>query len=177
VMMMKTLRYDDNKMLKGLFSVFGGVLMLVMLAGCAGGNYGTMRWDRELNNTFESYQVLPDHVYYVTGGYNAPAAILALQKEYQLDNDANLWVPVPDVNPDKIKLWMDNLSRNIDFWKDVQFGASYILDPEGKRVGAWYSGQRNTTVKFLEDNRIKVYPPNMKPAFDGSGRTKGAIRP
>jgi len=164
-------------MIKGVFSMLGVVLMLIMFAGCAGGNYGTMRWDRELDKMFESYQVLPDHLYYVTGGYNAPAAILAIQKDYQLDNDTGLWVPVPDVSENHIKRWVDNLSRNIDFWKDVQFSASYILDPQGNRVGAWYSGKRTTTVKFLEDNRIKVYPPDMKPAFDGDGRGRGPLIP
>jgi hypothetical protein len=176
VITMKTLNYHDIRTLKGVFSVLGVVLMLIMLAGCAGGNYGKMVWDRELNNTFETYQVLPDHLYYVTGGYNAPAAILAIRKDFQLDNDAALWAPVPDVSPDHIKRWVDNLSRNFDFWKDVQFSASYILDPEGNRVGAWYSGKRTTTVKFLGDNRIKVFPPDMKPAFGGDGKKGGSMR-
>ena len=177
MIIMKTLNYHDKGIRNGVFSILGAGLLLVMLAGCAAGNHGKMVWDRELNNTFENYQVLPDHLYYVTGGYNAPAAILAIQKDFQLDNEAGLWVPVPDVSPDHIKRWVDNLSRNFDFWKDVQFSASYILDPEGNRVGAWYSGKRTTTVKFLGDNRIKVFPPDMKPAFDGDNRGRGSLKP
>ena len=73
-------------------------------------------WDRELDDTFASYQVLPDHAYYITGGYGAPAAILAIHKDYQLVNDVNLWVPVPDISPARMREWVDSLSNdNQDF--------------------------------------------------------------
>jgi hypothetical protein len=170
---MKRKSYHDIRMWLVFLTWTGIALMFPMLSGCASGNYGTMRWDRDLNNMFENYQVLPDHTYYVTGGYNAPAAILALQKEYQLENDAGVWVQVPDVNENLIKRWVENLSRDMTFWQNNQFAASYIYDPQGKRVGAWYSGKKTTTVKFLEDNRIKVYPPDMQPSITGGGQGKG----
>ncbi len=160
-----------------LVTLLAAILALFLLAGCVGGNYGTLKWDRELDNTFASYQVLPDHNYYITGGYSAPAAILAIHNDYQLVNNANLWVPVPDVSSTYMQKWIDNLSPDINFWEKNQFLASYILDSNGKRVGAWYSGQRNTAVMFLEDNRIKVYPPDMKPSFGGDDGGKGSIEP
>jgi hypothetical protein len=173
---MKTFKYQDIGLRNGVFSLLSAGLLIVMLSSCAPGNYGKMTWDRELDNMFESHQVLPDHLYYVTGGYNAPAAILAIQKDFQLDNDAGLWVPVPEVSPDHIRRWVDNLSRDIGFWKDAQFSASYILDSEGNRVGAWYSAKR-TTVKFLRDNRIKVFPPDMKPSVEGDRKGGQSLKP
>lgn len=168
--MMKKLNFYDNRVMNRFFKVQAAILMLVMFAGCAGGNYGKMVWDRELDNTFASYQVLPNHRYYITGGYGAPAAILAIAVDYQLVNAANLWVPVPDVSPARMREWVDSLSNEIKFWDGQQFMAAYILDPQGKRVGAWYSGQRDTRMEFFEDNRIKVYPPNLKPGFHGDSR-------
>jgi hypothetical protein len=125
--------------------------------------------DRELDNTFTSFQVLPDHQYYVTGSYAAPAAILAIHKDYQLDNDSNLWVPVPDADSDQMRIWIGNLDKygGINFWKGSEFMAAYILNPDNKRVGAWYSGQRYTRLEFFEDNRIKVHPPDLKPSIGG----------
>ncbi len=167
---MKTVNCYDERVMKGFVNVLAFILMLVFFTGCAGGNYGKLVYDRDLNNTFDSYQVLPDHRYYVTGGYESPAAILAIHKDYQLDNDANMWVPVPNVSPAQMQRWIENLSDNIKFWNSPTFMASYILAPDGKRLGAWYSGQSNTSIKFTEDNRIKVYPPNLKPSFDGDRR-------
>lgn len=173
---MKTLNYYEKRELRGFFKLLAAVFMLVMFAGCAAGNYGTMAWDRELDNTFTSYQVLPGHRYYITGGYSAPAAILAIQNDYELDNDANLWVSVPDVSPSHMQKWIDNLSPDVNYWEENQFMAAYILDPNGKRVGAWYSGRRSTAVQFLENNRIKVFPPDMKPSFGGDDRKNDPIK-
>jgi hypothetical protein len=174
---MKAMNYYDRGMMNRFFTLLAVIIMLAMFSGCAGGNYGKMEWNRELDNTFTSYQVLPDHRYYITGGYGTPAAILAIHNDYLLDNDANIWVGVPNVSPAQMKTWIDNLSDRIRFWNSPQFMAAYILDPNGKRVGAWYSGQRSTTIKFLEGNRIKVYPPDLKPALDGGGRGRGDSRP
>lgn len=151
-------------------------ILALLLTACAGkGNYGSMVFDRGLDDQFTSYQILPGYNYFITGGYNAPAAILAIQKDYQLDNDAGMWVPVPDVNPDKMKTWIDSLSGDVNFWQEQPFWASYILDPTGKKVGAWYSAAHKTTpVRFLEDNRISVYAPHLTPTFGGDNEKKSA---
>ncbi|MFC1844119.1 hypothetical protein ACFLZ5_04955 [Thermodesulfobacteriota bacterium] len=159
------------------FAALASVFVLFTLAGCAGGNYGTVVFDRELDDTFVSYQVLPDHRYFITGGYGAPSAILAIHNDYQLENSANLWVPVPDVNSSHVKKWIDNLSPDENFWEGDQFMAGYILAPNGDKIGAWYSGQRNTTVKFLEGNMVKVYTPNLKPSFGRDKKEKTTIKP
>jgi len=157
----------------GLAAVF----MFFSLSACARGNYGSLMWDRELDDTFVNYQVLPDHRYYITGGYGAPSAILALQNDYLLENSANLWVPVPDVDSSHVKKWIDNLSPEEKFWEGGEFLAAYILSPAGERVGAWYSGQRQTTVEFLEGDRIKVYTPELKPSFGGEKKEKMPTKP
>jgi hypothetical protein len=153
---------------------FHAVVLLgifVFAVGYAGARNlgGTLVLDTELYYTFASYQILPDHKYYITGSYSIPAAILAIHKDYQLDNEANLWVPVPDVNSDHMELWVSNLDKytGINFWGGSEFLAGYILGPDKKSIGAWYSSQRYTIVDFIEDNRIKVYTPDLNPIIGG----------
>jgi hypothetical protein len=175
--MMKYRTSYNEKILDVFFAGLVIFFVLLILAACAAGNYGTVVWDRELDDTFVSYQVLPDHRYYITGGYGAPSAILAIHNDYLLENSANLWVPVPDVDSSHVKKWVDNLSAEENFWKGGPFQAAYILAPDGDRIGAWYSGQRHTTVKFLEGNRVKVFTPDLKPSFGGEEKEKTSTKP
>jgi hypothetical protein len=147
--MMKQKTLYNVKIPDILSAGLAAVFMLFTLAGCGGGNYGSVVWDRELDDTFESYQVLPEHRYYITGGYGAPSAILAIHNDYQLENSAELWVPVPEVNSSHLKKWVDNLSPYEKFWEGDPFMAGYIFAPNGDKICAWYSGQRSTIVKFL----------------------------
>jgi len=174
---MKCRAFYNEKRLDIFLAGLTGAFMLFSLAACAGGNYGTVEWNRELDDAFVSYQVLPDHRYYITGGYGAPSAILAIHNDYLLENSANLWVPVPDVDSSHVKKWIDNLSPEENFWEGGEFLAAYILSPNGDRVGAWYSGQRHTTVQFMEGNRIKVYTPDLKPAFGGEDKEAMTTKP
>ena len=156
-------RNDDFKMIGGVFfHVVVFITLVFILAGCVGVKSPTLVLDRELDYAFTGYQVLPDHRYYITGGYVAPRAILAIHTDYQLDNGSHLWVEVPAVDSSQIQLWMDNYHKYAKPGTGTLFMAAYIVNPDRKRVGAWYSRQRETRVDFLENNRIKVYPPDME---------------
>jgi hypothetical protein len=143
----------------------------LLLSGCAGTKkYGTFHLDRELDQMFLSYQVLPDYNYYTSGGYNKPNAILGVHKDYQMVTD--FWVSIPNVNSAQIEKWIRTIDPE-DIGPGNNYLAYYILDPEGKQVGFWYSIQNYTVVKFLEENKIEVYPPELiQPGdgFDGDGR-------
>ena len=137
------------------------IFALFLLVGCAGGNYGTLDRDRDLDNMFLNYEVLPDHRYYTTGGYDAPNAILAIHRDYELDNPGDLWVAVPNVDSTQMRKWIDFLAPEQEYRYSNAYFAAYILDPNGKRVGAWYSYDNIATVKFLEENKIQVYTPEL----------------
>jgi hypothetical protein len=151
---------------KRIFISVTAVLTFLLVAGCAGGNYGSLDRDRELDNMFLRYEVLPDHNYYATGGYDAPAAILAIHKDYELVNTGNLWVRVPNVNYAQMRKWVNTIAPDQNYRRSSAYFAAYILNPEGERVGAWYAIESSTTVKFLENNKIQVYPPNLKQDFE-----------
>jgi hypothetical protein len=80
-----------------------------------------------------------------------------------LENSGNLWVPVPNVDSGQMRKWMETIAPEQNYrWSNAYF-AAYILDPTGKRVGAWYAIESQTTVKFLEGNKIQVYTPTKNP--------------
>jgi hypothetical protein len=160
--MIDILRCSHRK-LHGFLTLVAAALALILMAGCAGGNYGKLERNRELDNMFLNYEVLPDHLYYISGGYGKPEAILALHSDYELENTRNLWVSVPNVDYTQMRKWIDTISPEQDYRGTNSYFAAYILDPNGKRVGAWYSIEPLTTVKFLEDNRVQVYTPNRAP--------------
>jgi len=156
-----------------LSTLLAAILTLFLLIGCAaGGNYGKLDRDRDLDNMFLNYEVLPDHRYYTSGGYDAPDAILAIHRDYELDNSGNLWVTIPNVDYAQMRKWIDTIAPEENYRADGYF-AAYILDPNGKRVGVWYSIQSTTTVKFLEGNKILVYTPDLGPDLNFRGLRRG----
>lgn len=152
--------------------LFAAFFALFLMMGCAGGNYGKLDRDRDLDNMFLNYEVLPDHRYYTTGGYDSPSAILALHRDYELDNPADLWIAIPNVSSAQVRKWVDTIAPEQDYRYSGSYFASYILDPDGKRIGVWYSYETFTTIKFFEGNRIQVYTPSTNNVLelDGSSR-------
>jgi hypothetical protein len=133
-------------------------VLAFFFSGCAGtGNYGTLHRDRELDQVFLSYQVLPDYKYYTSGGYDKPNAILGVHNDYILVSD--LWQSIPSVDSAQIQKWIRTIDPE-DRGIGHNYFAYYILDQEGKQVGFWYSIQNFTVVKFLEENKIQVYEEN-----------------
>lgn len=151
-----------------LISVALTFAVLIIVSGCAGsGNRGTMKRDQVLNQQFLTYQVLPDYTYYSSGGYDKPNAILGIHKDYQLV--PGLWQSV-EISSAQMEKWIRTIAPE-DYRKGGYF-AAYILDPDGKRAGIWYSIQDSTTVKFPGDNKIEVYTPNLNQPSGGGMRRR-----
>jgi hypothetical protein len=151
-------------------------IALFLLVGCAGGNFGKLNRNRDLDNMFLNYEVLPDHRYYISGGYAAPNAIMAIHRDYELDNPGELWVGVPNVDSGQMRKWIDTLAPEQNYRYSNAYFAAYILDPKGKKVGAWYSYENFATIKFLEGNKIQVYPPDLNQNIHlNRGRVRGGI--
>lgn len=161
---MRVKMHDTFDRMHILFPMLAAFLFL--LGGCAAGNYGKLDRDRDLDNMFLNYEILPDHSYFITGGYDRPKAILAIHKDYELENSRNLWIGVPNVDYAQMRKWIDSIDPNQNYRYTGRYFAAYILNPDGKRVGAWFAIENQTTVKFLEGNMIQVYPPVEKPEFN-----------
>ena len=165
----KSHRWDN------VLAVLAAIITLFLVIGCAtGGNYGKLERNRDLDNMFLKYEVLPDHRYYTTGGFDKPDAILAVNTDYELDNSGNLWRGIPNVDNAQMKKWIDTIAPEQDYRYSNAYFAAYILDPAGKRVGAWYAIEPQTTVKFSEGNKIQVYTPSPGPEMNlGRGLRRG----
>ncbi|MDX1775001.1 MAG: hypothetical protein R3297_00300 [Desulfobulbales bacterium] len=159
---MKKIIYTLLKRRNILLTLIASAIAVFLLVGhAAGGIYGTLDRDRDLDNMFRSYEVLQDYNYFSTGGYDRPNAILLIHKDYELDNPGNLWLPIPSVDYSQKRKWVSVISSEQDFNRSGKYYAAYILDQDGRKVGVWYSVETFATVKFLEGNRIYVRTPEL----------------
>lgn len=60
----------------------------------------------------------------------------------------------------QLKKWISSIPPE-DYRGSQGDFASYIIAPDGKKAGFWYSFQSSTVIKFSGSNRIEVYPPEL----------------
>ena len=157
---MKRKEVSKRSTWKGLISFFLISALAVALVGCAAtGNRGTLQSDLELNRMILAYEIVPDHNYYFSGKVDRPNAILGIHKSYQLVSQ--LWTPA-QISSAQLAKWIQAIGPE-KYQGPTGYHAAYILDPEGKKVGIWYSIMQTTTVEFLEGNKIKVNSPDLYP--------------
>jgi hypothetical protein len=139
------------------------VLFGLLIAGLAitafgcGANYGNLKYDDDVKQIFESYEVLPDYRYYYSGNDAYPNVIIGIKKEYQLQSE--LWKPV-DPTADLLKNWL-NFPRNRVGYDQNRRGSS-ILTPDGQKIGVYYANQDWrvwSSVKLESGNLIMVSSP------------------
>jgi hypothetical protein len=153
-----------NRQLWYFFLLLVGIFVPALIAGCTAGTYGSLQRDAGVQQAFESNQVPMDYKYYYYGD-SEPYVIFGIEPKY--DMKSNVW---RDATPDT-----DDFKEMVRWiWEDYgyyKFGAN-ILDPEGKKVGVFYSAIRETSVKFIDGNRIMVMPSTpflWGPTANGSG--------
>ena len=122
--------------------------------------YGKLKRDQDVNRTFKTYKILPDHKYYTSGQSDIPYAIIGIQNIYELR--PGLWKEINLTTP-LLRSWV---SRMDNIYGYPPYG-SVILDNNGKRMGVWYSSKQWTTVIMEENNEIAVLAPEI-PGFRGA---------
>ena len=123
------------------------------LTGCQPANYGKFKLSRDVEKIFISRQVLPDYKYYYSGSNVRPDAIMAIHPNYTLDDE--LWTKIRDPQKE-LKLWFRETH------KMLSAHTYYILSPEGKQIGIYYSRWRTGTVKMGENNQVIITPPDRE---------------
>ena len=122
-----------------------------MLAGCLE-NYGRLKRDRQIQRTFETYQVPTDLNYYFHGVSSYPDAIMGLDPDYKLRS--RIWRTV-DPNTERFRrmvYWV---------WTDYWFRpyGAHILDPDGRHIGIFYTSVSFAAVKVdRESKTVEVMP-------------------
>ena len=128
------------------------VLMIAVLSGCGSPNYGRLQSSHEVTQMFKNNQILSDHQYYFSGFQRIPYAMVGIGNNYKLRSSR--WKPI-DLDPTSLN---QLIYRMVHVYSLEPRGA-WILDPDGNRVGIWYSSTYQTTVKMEKDNHLVVLSP------------------
>jgi len=153
---------DAKKILKLISFTFGAIL-LMGFAGCSF-KYGNFKMDQEVLHAFENNTVNSEYKYYANYQHNETYAIIGIESKYKLES--KMWHEIEPDTEDFEKF----VSR---IWADYgryKYGAN-IYDPNGNKVGVWYSAIFGKAVKFLDDNQIEfvIDRPYMWGPEAGSG--------
>ena len=140
-------KINNHLVLLNIYVGMAVIAILAVSAGCAG-NYGRLKRDAEVKQAFETNQVPSNYKYYYYGD-SEPYVIFGIDPKYEMES--NLW---RDLATDT-----EDFKHAVRFmWEDYNyyvFGAN-ILDPNGVKVGILYTAIRETTFKFVDDNKIVV---------------------
>ena len=144
----------DNFNLKYLPLFFCGLFSaMVMLAamGCTP-KYGSLQRNTEVHQTFQEFEVLPDHLYYFQGLESQPFAIAGIHQQYRLN--AKLWQQFDPTAPA-----LENLIKRLIIRYGYEPRGFFILDHDSKKIGIWYSIFYWATVQTGVDDDIIVLSP------------------
>ena len=140
----------------------GAILMVIaglfLLTGCAMdfSKYGGYQRRWEVTVKFEKDNLPAGHAYYYAHTSSDPEALIGIDPAYTLDNQH--WTRFES---DRLKRLMDNMAIR-DGYYGAHFYGSQILDPTGKVIGIYYSGQRGGPVVMEPGNKVIVYLPESK---------------
>ena len=121
--------------------------------------YGKLKRSQDVTQKFETYQILPDHQYYIHGWGSVPYAIIAIQNKFKLRK--GLWKPV-EVTAPLLRGWIGRMDPIYGYPPS----GSHIVDHNGNPIGVWYSSKQWTTVVIEEGNQVAVFTPEA-PGFRG----------
>ena len=136
-------------------------LILLALSGCTMSNYGMLKPNLEVKQSFETYQILPNHKYYYRGASSKPTVIVGINENYELN--LKLWVQI-DTESDNFLRLIDIVSLQ-GMGTTIQPWGFSILDNAGNYVGAWYSAIRAAVVDINENRQIVNLQPFRRVAI------------
>jgi hypothetical protein len=124
-------------------------------------NYGMLKPNLEVKQSFETYQILPNHKYYYRGVSSKPTVIVGINENYELN--LKLWVQI-DTESDNFRRLIDIVSLQ-GMGSTIQPWGFSILDNSGNYVGAWYSAIRQAVVDINENRQIVNLQPFRRVAI------------
>ena len=136
-------------------------MVLTALSGCTMSNYGKLKSTPEVKQSFETYQILPNHKYYYRGVKSRPTVIVGINENYELN--LKLWIQI-DTESEDFRMIIDRVSLQ-------GMGGAYepwgfrILDAAGNDVGVWYSALSNAAVQINENRQITNLAPSRTVAI------------
>jgi hypothetical protein len=123
---------------------------LVTLGGCSTAQYGQLKSNPDVTQSFKNYQFLPGHKYYYRGVSSRPTAIAGINQNYKLN--LMMWVEI-DPESDDFRILIDRVSLQ-GMGSTVEPWGFTILDKNGNDVGIWYSALRAAAVDIDDNGQI-----------------------
>ena len=139
------MKHHPNRILgrQSLLAVF----IIASLAGCFA-NYGRLEISSEVDQAFRNYEMLDHYQYYYSGRENKPSAIIGIDPAFQFSS--KYWTAI---EPSQFETMVGRMYPDYGYL----YGA-YMMAPDGRKAGVWYSWVNTYTVKF-EGDRIIVFSP------------------
>lgn len=135
------------------FSCFVCLSVLVLFVGCSQ-NYGRIRWDEDVTQSFKTHQAQPGYKYYYYGVGMRVFAIVGLDSELKLES--KMWRKLA-TDAEEFKVATSRIWENLYYNPHYPRGA-IIMNPAGEKVGVYYSSLIYVTIKFQTENEVSVIP-------------------
>jgi len=136
-------------------------ILLLAVISCAG-NYGGLRMNSQVEQSFVKGALKPNMSYYYFGREESPDAIMALDRKYVLGNP-DLWYPIVPQTPGRVrglvKMMYDRLRMEQNVPPDLR--GFRMVDQNGRYVGDWYSLWNTTTTVRSTDDTVVVGAPRL----------------
>ncbi len=149
--MIKIYNLHHSRIVPILSAFIAFLWMLGVLNGCFA-NHGRLKLSRDVRYAFENFQTFKNHRYYYSGRKSKPLAIIAVYHDYRFESKN--WT---EINLQKTDL-EELIKRLYPYYYSPPYGY-YILDPNGKKAGLWFSEFRHTAIRLENDNSLVVATP------------------
>jgi hypothetical protein len=136
---------------KKIFMFSLGVLTLVWVAGCSQ-NFGRINWDENVTQAFEANQVEPGYNFYQYTIGMRVFAIVGLDPKLELQS--RIWREL-ETDTEDFKVATSRMWDNYTQLPEYPRGA-VIMDPDGEKVGVYFSSIRFVSINFKPENQVVV---------------------
>lgn len=143
-------------------ALFGLALITAFVWGCAG-NVSNLEPNNDVTASFQNREWMEDYRYYhySVGIDRRTYALLGLMPPYTVES--RLWRQVEDAEEFETLVSDARLAYGGEWPRGYE-----IVNPEGEKVGVWFSSLYGSSVRFTDDNRV-VPMITLPEKFRGAG--------
>ncbi len=132
-----------------------GVAGLLILSGCATAP-ASLNPSYKVAADFRNFHPIPGYRYYYSGTWANPLAVIALKPGITLETKG--WTPVA-AEPRRIASLIESLRLVPWVEYNIMPNGAYIIDPNGKKVGLYYTVYRFSQIAFKTADTIDIAIP------------------
>lgn len=143
--------------MKALYRLLVPALAILLLSCCAALQRPTfLESSMEVSRIFQSGTILPDYTYYYAGPQDKPDTIIAIRNDYEFQKSIH-WHEV-ELTEEQLDNW--NMRIGDEDRIRYTYDGAYILNPDGQRIGLWYSKYGLTVIKYPQPKQVIIYRPD-----------------